>query len=149
LLSAEDEEPNDVERIALSCLKLENEVEEILPSNDTAADSLSARLEAFKKKRKLNNSVQAVEYVNPAFIAATSVVCEWFFSIAGYTLDQRRKGLLPANLEMQLFLKVNSAFWDAGIFFKAVKEYLQERKITLEELDKEAEDGETADDENE
>jgi hypothetical protein len=39
---AEDEEqPNDVERIALSCLKLENEVEEILPSNgvnDAAAE---------------------------------------------------------------------------------------------------------------
>jgi hypothetical protein len=89
--------------------------------NDAAADSLSARLELFKKKRKLSSSVQAVEYVNPAFIAATNVVCEWFFSIAGYTLDQRRKRLLPANLEMQLFLKVNSAFWDAGIFFKAVK----------------------------
>jgi len=47
LLSAEDEEPNDVERIVLSCLKLENEVEEILPSNgmnDAAADSLSARI---------------------------------------------------------------------------------------------------------
>jgi hypothetical protein len=31
-----------------------------------------------------------------------------------------------------LRLIVNSAFWDAGIFFKAVKEYLEERKITLE-----------------
>jgi hypothetical protein len=34
----------------------------------------------------------------------------------------------------QLFLKVNSAFWDAGIFFKAVKEYLEERKIHLKSL---------------
>ena len=49
-------------------------------------------------------------------------------------LIKEGRGFFQLILEMQLFLKVNSAFWDAGIFFKAVKEYLEERKIHLKSL---------------
>jgi hypothetical protein len=138
LIRADDEEPNDEERIALSCLKVENEVREIFAPESVSVDapnSLSARLEAFKKKKRKLSVVQAADYMDPAFIAATSVVCEWFFSMVGYTLDDRRKGLLPKNLEMQLFLKVNSAFWDVEKFFKAVKEYMKENSVTLDQIE--------------
>ena len=35
-----------------------------------------------------------------------------FFSVAGYAYNDLRKSLLPINLEMQLFLKVNHRFWN-------------------------------------
>jgi hypothetical protein len=38
------------------------------------------------------------------------------FSVAGFAFTKNRQGLLPTNLEMQLFLKENSEWWDISLF---------------------------------
>jgi hypothetical protein len=38
---------------------------------------------------------------------------ESFFSIADYTLGDRRLAILPTHIEEQLFLKINRHFWNA------------------------------------
>ena len=52
-------------------------------------------------------------YVDTSFIVPTSNLCEQFFSVAGYSLSDRRKGLslVPRNFEMQMFLHVNDMLW--------------------------------------
>jgi hypothetical protein len=64
----------------------DDEVEEIFSADATLPLMLVILIslrDLKKKKRKLNTRA-TVEYEDPGFIALTSVVCEWFFSIAGY-----------------------------------------------------------------
>ena len=54
---------------------------------------------------------KSTKYLDLRFIVPTSNLCERFFSVAGYALDDRRKRLLPSNLESQLFLNQNARLW--------------------------------------
>lgn len=51
------------------------------------------------------------EYVDMRFIVPTFNIFERLFSIAGYTINDRRKGALPSNIEMQLFHHDNARMW--------------------------------------
>ena len=62
------------------------------------------------KKRRVTMPVK--KYESCKFILPTSDLVERFFSSAGYALSDLRNRLLPSNLELQLFLKVNKRFWD-------------------------------------
>ena len=63
------------------------------------------------KKRKLQLSTSC-RFMRTEFITPTSNNPERFFSKAGYAYNDYRKSMLPANLEMQLFLHYNHKFWD-------------------------------------
>ena len=77
--------------------------------HDEEAPDLNAPLaERLLKKRRQFNSTK---YLDTRFILATSNVCERMFSVAGYTMGERRHRLLPSNFEMQLFLNYNCEFW--------------------------------------
>lgn len=75
----------------------------------TASESEPVHDFAFSllKKRKTTNSA----YLDCRFILPTSNIVERFFSAAGNCFSDSRQKLLPLNLEMQLFLKVNKSWW--------------------------------------
>ncbi len=60
---------------------------------------------AIKKRRVVTNARDG--YMNTRFILPTSDICERLLSKAGYALNDRRKGILPCNFEIQIFLHVN------------------------------------------
>ena len=62
------------------------------------------------KKRKFENKNVSSAYLDPKFLQPTSNLLERYFSTAGYAYNDYRKNLLPMDLEMQLFLKVNHRF---------------------------------------
>ena len=51
-------------------------------------------------------------YKDTAFLVPTSNILERFFSAAKFAFNDHRQQLSPVNLEGQLFLKLNSRFWD-------------------------------------
>ena len=82
------------------------------PENRTDADNGTLSfVERAMKRRRLSISNSKARYIDTRFIVPHSNMCERFFSKAGYTFSDRRKLMLPANLEEQLFLHTNSRFW--------------------------------------
>lgn len=53
-------------------------------------------------------------YFDTRCLMPTSNPCKRLFSIAGYALTNRDKGIILANLESQLFLLMNRTVWGAG-----------------------------------
>ncbi|ETK72150.1 hypothetical protein L915_20699 [Phytophthora nicotianae] len=80
-------------------------------NNDEEAetDSLVQRLE---KRRRLK--AREARYCLVGSIPATSNKVERFFSVARATLGHERNGLQLIALEMVLFLRENSRFWDVS-----------------------------------
>lgn len=60
------------------------------------------------------------KYISTHFLVPNSNMCERLFSSAEYALNDRRKGLFPPNLEMQLFLHVNTQFWDVADVYEDI-----------------------------
>ena len=81
----------------------ESEVENIDPEIDFATNIL--------KRQKLK-IVGKSKFVNVEFVPSTSCKLERLFSMAGFMYDDKRKSLLPANLEEPMFLKFNENFWN-------------------------------------
>lgn len=44
-------------------------------------------------------------------ILPTSNLCERFFSMTGYALNDRRRGILQSKFELQMFFHANSHSW--------------------------------------
>ncbi|KAG3013496.1 hypothetical protein PC120_g13280 [Phytophthora cactorum] len=63
------------------------------------------------EKRKLQCEMPC-EYPEIAVIPPTTNICERFFSQSKYVLGNDHQGLLPINLEIILFLKVNLHLWN-------------------------------------
>lgn len=78
-------------------------------SEEAEPESLVQRLE---KRRRLE--AREARYCLVGSIPATSNKVERFFSIARTTLGHERNGLQPITLEMILFLRENSRFWDVS-----------------------------------
>ena len=64
---------------------------------------------------------QISEYLDSQFLLPTSNLLERFFSTE-YAYSDLRQSLLPQNLEMQLFLKVNKNYWGHEFVSKIVSE---------------------------
>ncbi len=56
------------------------------------------------------------------FVARTSNMCERVFSISGYALDDRRRGIIPTNFEIQMFRHANSHVWGIDDVNEAVND---------------------------
>ena len=94
----------------------------ILSAADSSIENDGAELSPFQeklwqlKKRKVNSSSdQSEKYLDLRFLRPTSNICERMFSVAGFAFTKNRQGLIPTNLEMQLFLKANSKWWDISL----------------------------------
>jgi hypothetical protein len=69
-----------------------------------------------KRKKGPASTTAGSQYLDLRFIRPTTNICERQFSVSGFTYNKNRQGLLPTNLEMQLFLKANEHLWDAALF---------------------------------
>ena len=74
------------------------------------------------KKRKIATGVPRSQprYMDSHFLLPTSNSLEVFLSTAEYAYSEQRPNLLPQNLEMQLFLKINKKYWDNELVSKVV-----------------------------
>jgi len=89
-----------------------------LPSavNDaTDGEELSFAERALKRQRMLNGPEEH-KYMDTRFIIPTSNDCERLFSKVGFLLNDRRKSILPSNLESQIFLHANNDLWSGKDF---------------------------------
>lgn len=74
-------------------------------------DGESSFVQLLQKRRRL--AAKETKYKLLHAIPATSNVVERFFSVARTTFGQERHGLQPITLEMILFLRENTGYWDA------------------------------------
>ena len=74
-----------------------------------------------KRKTSDSDSCMASNYIDLRFIRPTTNICERMFSVSGFTFCKTRQGLLPSNLEMQLFLKGNEHLWDEKLFMTSME----------------------------
>ncbi|KAG2788192.1 hypothetical protein PC116_g22499 [Phytophthora cactorum] len=68
-------------------------------------------VEPLRKRRRLEKLQPAYELLSS--IPPTSNVVERFFSVARTTFGMQRHSLQPYTLEMLLFLRQNTGYWDA------------------------------------
>ena len=68
-------------------------------------------VEEAMKRQKLGAATES-PYLNLSFLVPTSNLCERLFSKCGYTITDRREGLIPENIECQIFLHMNMDLWD-------------------------------------
>jgi hypothetical protein len=97
------------EKIALEKLKLES------TANPSPQKELSFAERVLKRAK-----VQTRTYMDVSFISPTSNIVERLFSTAKFVFSDLRRSLLPRNLEMILFLKLNRDLWDLGLLSKVV-----------------------------
>ena len=83
-------------------------VESDVGASGSGTDDFAASLLKRRKVEKVVvNSYQDCRYLQP-----TSNLVERFFSVAGAAFGDLRQKLLPINLEMQLYLKINKRVWN-------------------------------------
>jgi hypothetical protein len=112
-LSLTRAEMNDVKHL----MKPEDIVIETASSGEQGEESeLCAALRRIKKRRVAPTFAEASKYLDLRFIRPITNICERMFSVSGFAFTKNRQGLLPVNLEMQLFLKANAHIWDASLF---------------------------------
>lgn len=83
--------------------------ESSVPDNLPVTGKFLSFAEQALKKRKVR--VSECTYVDTRFVLPTTNIVERFFSKAGHCFSKRRKQITPENLEMQLFLHMNSHLW--------------------------------------
>lgn len=93
----------------------EQDVIEDLKGNSEAHDveegeAILTIAERALRKRRLDKSCSG-KYFDLCFILPTSNIVERLFSTVGFALNYRRRVLLPSNLEMHFFLKLNKELW--------------------------------------
>ena len=93
------------EKLAVSSLSIQRNVR-----SERSDDRLSFVHRALKMQ-ELEDESNLSGYMDTRFLVPTSNLCERLFSRVGYALSDRRRRITPANLEVQLFLHLNSDFW--------------------------------------
>ncbi|ETI46393.1 hypothetical protein F443_09229 [Phytophthora nicotianae P1569] len=82
---------------------------------DATVESDDEDLSFVERLRKRRRIVEpSVSYEQLKTIPPTSNVVERFFSVVRVTFGHQRHGLLPATLEMVLFLRENRGYWDSS-----------------------------------
>ena len=115
LLDGKDDSLTQNEEKSLASLMIASD-----STNEKKVDAEDDFAGALLKRRKIERAGTTM-YMDCRFILPTSNIVERFFSTAGFTFGDLRQSLLPLNLEMQLFLKVNKAHWNKDIFMQAVE----------------------------
>ena len=69
-----------------------------------------------------NDKIQGNQYVNCDWIPPTSNLCERLFSRSKLVFSERRKSLMPINLEIVLFLKLNRHLWTVHTVHEVYKD---------------------------
>ena len=109
LLSAE-------EKFSVTALKKDDRDNTVEEATEESRDFAGFVLK--KKKMERTETVFRSTYIDTRFLLPTSNILERFFSLAKYGYSNYRQALLPVNLEMQMFLKVNKNMWDEELVSK-------------------------------
>lgn len=59
-----------------------------------------------------DNEKKGSRYIDCRFVLQSSLICDRFFSLTEYSINDRLKGTQPQEIERHLFLNMNSRFWD-------------------------------------
>ena len=105
-LGVEEEGQIDVLKRSCDVVEIQN------ISAEDEDDFASHLLKKRKIEKRRSGESRESKYLSTKFLLPTSNILERFFSKADYAFSDYRQRLLPQNLEMQLFLNVNSRFWD-------------------------------------
>ena len=97
---------NDTQRTAVERLRVSSDISAV-PS---PLRHLSIT-ERARKMRKVQSELEYPDYMETRFITSTSNICERFFSLAGYAIDNHRRGLAPESFEAQMFSHCNMDKW--------------------------------------
>lgn len=89
-------------------------------TTENGSDAMLSIVERALKRRKNNSGSLVRSYIDTRFILPTSNLVESFFSRSGYAFSDRRRSLLPANFEAQMFLYANSSLWNVDDVSKIV-----------------------------
>lgn len=95
-------------RTAITGLKLQGESVD----QDAHTENLFLAERALKRRRLGNTSVTT--YLDTRFLLSTSNICQRLFSKAGWSLENRRKGIHPTSFEAHIFLNLNPELWGLG-----------------------------------
>jgi hypothetical protein len=117
VLNQQEEQLSLEEKEALKEFELDDDCIIVQPAevDDSRRHSIVSKV----KKQKL---MKKSSYINLKLICPTSNCCERFFSLCGIIWSKLRRRLLPKNLEMLLFLKLNEKFWDLNLVKAAIAE---------------------------
>lgn len=63
-----------------------------------------AIVERAHKRLKIGNIAESSSYTGTRYLLSMSDICKRLFSISGYAFTNCRRGILPTNMERQLFL---------------------------------------------
>ena len=81
-------------------------------ATSTEGDDCLSFAQRALKRQKMAGWDNSNNYMDTRFLLPTSNICERLFSKCGHVLTNRRKGLMPANLESQIFLHFNRDLWN-------------------------------------
>ena len=107
----EEDTLNSEERRVMECFKKPNYVDlstEETQNNDVNIVEQAAIKEQDRKRQRTGVSIYSSTY----HLLPTSNVVERLFSSAKYLLDDNRKKMLPRNVEICLYLKINRNLWN-------------------------------------
>jgi hypothetical protein len=115
VLNKKEHELSEAEANSISCFLLPREPTD--SEGDEEEQGGAAQLSLLDeirltKKQRVEPSNRESNYVNLAWIPATSNVVERLFSRLKLVFSTRRKSLSPAHLEMVLMLSFNKALWN-------------------------------------
>lgn len=96
-------ELTEEEKPVLHYLKIISTVS--VPSDDEKEKPISLA-EIALKRHLLNSTAAPSEYMDLRFLLPTSNIFERLFSKSGFVLNDLRKGILPCQIESQMFLHV-------------------------------------------
>lgn len=88
---------------ALNCLQVNGS------NNSTQLSDRGTIMERKLKRLRAEDHKAFSLYIDICFLPPTFNICEKLYSIAGYALSNRWKGILPANSESRLFLFMNKS----------------------------------------
>ncbi|RHZ08646.1 hypothetical protein DYB31_013821 [Aphanomyces astaci] len=96
---------NEDKRMAIALLSMPS-----MPDGGYVSDtdSMSMAARALNRRKLLQ---ARSNYLDCRFLRPTSNMCERLFSVTKWAMTDRRRSVLPSNLEEQLFLHCNSFFW--------------------------------------
>lgn len=88
------------------------EILHLLVDRNNASDPVLRNVVSFAEPLLISSRTPTKsKYIDMRLHEITSNMCERLFSTAGYPLNNPRKGIYPANLEMQSIFHVNDRLW--------------------------------------
>jgi len=129
-----DGKEEDLSAAEINCLKkLKTQSQSNVTVSDEGRDSCIDDFAASLLKKRKVEKLNVKTYQDCRFLLPTSNIVERFFSEAGFAFSDLRQSILPLNLEMQLFLKVNKSLWSKEVLMSVMNDNIQQEICLVDE----------------